>query len=184
MCREIVGDALSQFKSEVEGKRKAALAKVRRVPIAALIWGPNPDGESSITQARVGLRDALVQNGHMADFSEDLFDSDSPHSNLIQQAAQAEAYDIVFSLPDSPGSIAEVHDFARLPLISHKVVAFLNSEWNDGYANKSLMELQTYSTCKVKLYESCNLPECVVSTALEMVFALQELFYLNGRGAV
>ena len=73
--------------------------------------------------------------------SEELYDSANRHSNLVQQAAQAEAYDIVFSIPDSPGSIAEIHDFSRLPTISNKIVAFLNSAWSDDYSNRSLMEL-------------------------------------------
>ena len=44
-----------------------------------------------------------------------------------------EAADIVFSLPDTPGSIAEIHDFARVPWLAHKIVAFLDRRWDDGY---------------------------------------------------
>lgn len=184
MCRKITDSAFSQFQREVERKRQEALNEVDRIPIAALIWGPAPNSTTIIAQARVQLQSALLNNGHVANFSEDLYDKSSKHSNIVQQAAQAEAYDIVFSIPDSPGSIAEIHDFSRLPTISNKIVAFLNSAWNDGYSNKSLMELQTYSTCKIQLYDASNLPECIVSSALDIVYRLQELFYLRGRRAI
>ncbi len=184
MQRELMGDAFSQFQDEVESKRKAALSRVDRIPIAALIWGPCPDSGTCVAEARVELKAALIDKGYVAHFSEELFDSTCAHSNLVQQAAQAEAYDIVFSIPDSPGSIAEIHDFARLPEISHKVIAFLNNAWNDGYSNRSLLELQTYSTCKIQLYDAINLPDCVVNAALDITYRLQELFYLHGRRAL
>ena len=172
------------FRHEVERKRLNALNSVKRIPIAALIWGPSPVADGDVSKARVTLRDVLRRNGHVADFSEDLCDPSSGHSLIIQQAAQAEAYDIVFSIPESKGSVAEIHDFARLPKVSNKIVAFLDSSWNDGYSNKSLMELQTYSTCKIQLYENTNLPKCVVDGAMDIIFRLQELSYLNGRRAL
>ena len=171
----------SSFEEDVERRRLEALSRIQRLPIAALIWGPSPTAGTSVAQARSILRDTLLSNGHLARYSEELVDPNSPLSILIQQVAQAEVYDIVFSIPDSPGSIAEIHDFARIPGLSHKIVAFLNSDWNDGYANQSLVQLQSTTTCQVQLYQPSALPQCIIDPALTLVRRLQELYYLTGR---
>lgn len=69
---------------EVEGRRRMALNKVRRLPMAVLIWGPSPAADSEIAKTRVLLRDELVHNGHVAEFSEDLLDPDSGISLPVQ----------------------------------------------------------------------------------------------------
>lgn len=171
----------SEFEEEVERRRLDALMRVQRQPIAGLIWGPAPAAGTPIAEARILLRDTLLNNGHLARFSEDLIDPSSPLSILIQQVAQAEAYDIVFSIPDSPGSIAEIHDFARIPGLSHKIVAFLNSDWNDGYANQSLIQLQSTATCQVQLYQPSALPQCIIEPSLRLISRLQEYYYMAGR---
>lgn len=169
------------FEAEVERLRRAALARIDEIPVAVLVWGPSPTGGSPTAATRLKLKQELQNRGHLARFSEELFDSTSIRSNLAQQIAQAEAHDIVFSIPDSPGSIAEIHDFARIPWLSHKVVTFLDQKWNDGYSNQSLIQLQAITTCQVRLYDSSALPTCVVECALEQVGRLQELFYMAGR---
>lgn len=169
------------FEEEVERRRREALARIQRIPIASLIWGPSPAAGTAVANTRLALREILHNGGHLARFSEELLDSDSPLSVFTQQVAQAEAYDIVFSIPDSPGSIAEIHDFARIPWLSNKVVAFLNSEWNDGYSNQSLIQLQSIATCQVQLYQASALPQCIIESALRFVHRLQELYYIAGR---
>jgi hypothetical protein len=100
---------------------------------------------------------------------------------MAQQVAHAEAHDIVFSLPSSPGSVAEIHDFARIPWLSHKIVTFLNSEWDRGYSNQSLVQMQSTLTCQIQIYDPSGLPKCVVDCALDLVGRLQELYYVAGR---
>jgi hypothetical protein len=100
---------------------------------------------------------------------------------LAQQVADVEAHDITFALPDSPGSIAEAHDFARIPSVSHRIVTFVNGDYNDGYANKTLLELQSTATCKIQIYNASDLPGCVVDHARSLVRRLQEFYYLSGR---
>jgi len=166
---------------EVEQRRLAVLSAVSRLPIGVLIWGPAPTGDSRVAQARRLLRDEMIRRGHLAQFSEDLLLKDSTYSVQLQQLSHVEAADIVFSLPDSPGSIAEVHDFAKLPKLSHKIVTFLDRQWNDGYANRSLIELQSRVTCAIEPYDAEQLPSCIISKAAEMVGRLQELYWLLGR---
>lgn len=172
---------MATFLEEVERRRLEALARIRRVPIAALIWGPNAGAGTPQAQARVDLQAALTADGHLASFSEDLYDATCGLSNLAQQAAQAEAYDIVFSIPGTPGSLAEIHDFARIPGISHKIVAFLDTAWSGGYANQSLVQMQCTTTCQVQLYQAHQLPSQVIDTSRDLVRRLQEYYYLAGR---
>lgn len=165
----------------VERRRLQVLEKIGGVRLAALVWGPAPDSDSPLSEARILLRNELAKDGHLVRFSEDLIDPDSKNSILIQQVAQAEAHDIVFSLPGSPGSIAEIHDFARIPGLSHKIVAFLDTAWSNGYANQSLVQLQSTATCQVQVYQSGDLPDCVVEKARALMRRLQEFYYLAGR---
>lgn len=176
-----LGIGAKEFLQEVDRKRLEALARIERVPIAALIWGPAPDSRTKVAQARQLVRDTLVRNGHLAQFSEELVDPVSSHSIQAQQLAQVEAYDVVFSIPDSVGSIAEIHDFSKTPWLSHKIVTFLDKRWNDGYANRSLIEIQSVATCSIVLYDKNELPSCIVGSCLETIRRLQEIYYFLGR---
>lgn len=169
------------FEEEVERLREQALERITRIPIATLIWGPSPTSQTPSADARRILRDRLRHEGHLARFSEELINFESELSIVSQQLAQAEAFDIVFSIPDSIGSVAEIHDFSRIPWLSHKIVAFVNSEWNDGYSNQSLIQLQSIVTCQIQHYKSADMPNGVVQTALGMVRRLQEVYYMLGR---
>jgi hypothetical protein len=169
------------FAEAVERQRQEALSRIGAVPISVLIWGPNPAATTHVGATRRELRRALEGDGHLVRYSEELYNPASPYSLLAQQVADVEAHDITFSLPDSPGSIAEAHDFARIPSVSHRVVTFVDGEHNTGYANKTLLELQSTATCRVQIYKANELPGCVVEYARSLVRRLQEFYYFNGR---
>ena len=170
-----------EYLEEVEGKRKAALTRARTLPIAVLIWGPSPKSRTKIALTRKKLKELLIKKGHLAEFSEDLFDATSSNSNLIQQVAQVEAYDITLSIPESYGSIAEIHDFARMPMISNKIVTFLDTRWDSGYSNQSLIQLQSNATCRVIPYDGKDLPDCIINHGLDLIQRLQDFYYTIGR---
>lgn len=172
---------MDDFFKQIEEKRKNALERIRKVPIACLIWGPNDCAGTPIANCRKKLKDELTKLGHYACYSEDLYDPDCDISNLLQQAAQAEAFDIVFSIPDSPGSIAEINQFARVPFIGPKIVAYLDSRWDGGFANKALIDIQSPATCKIQPYSHTELPDFIVNDSIDFVKRLQEAQYLNGR---
>src|SRR4051812_44998845 len=102
------GTPAGNYLEEVRRRRQRCLEDIRRIPIAALIWGPAEGSHSPMAAIRVTLRDELRRNGHVAHFSEELYNPHQPYSMQAQQAADVEAHDIVFSLPDSIGSIAEL----------------------------------------------------------------------------
>lgn len=169
------------FKDQVERKRIMALENISNVPISTLIWGPSPSSTSCTANIRKLLKDELTQKGHYAKYSEELFDPTSAHSNFAQQVAQAEAFDIIFSIPDSPGSIAEIHDFARIPYLSNKIITFLDKRWNDGYSNQALLALESNISCRVQLYEDSNMSDFILSQAHKYVKTLQETYFIFGR---
>jgi hypothetical protein len=173
--------SLVDFKNQIALKRMEALGRIMKVPVAALVWGPNPSTSDPVSVTRIKLRDALRANGHVADFSEELYDSSSPLSAFAQQVAQAEAYDVVFSIPASFGAVAEVHDFARLPTVSRKVIAFVDEAHLNGYSHQSLIAAQTSASCRVEIYDAYKLPTCVIDYALNEIRRLQEIFYISGR---
>ena len=171
----------ARLKSAIDRIRRDALARIDRVPVAALVWGPSPTSSDPVALTRVKLRDELRKRGHIADFSEDLIDPKSRRSPFAQQLAQAEAYDVIFSIAGSYGSIAELHDFARIPGVSHKLLAFIDEAHMAGYSGSTLLASQTTASCILETYDHTKLPEAVVDPALEQVYRLQEMYYLQGR---
>lgn len=169
------------FRDELEAKRTDALGRIKAVRISALIWGPAPTAGSPVALARAELRTALESDGHLVHYSEDLYDPSSPFSLLAQQVADVEAHDITFSLPDSPGSIAEIHDFARIPAVSGRIVAFINSNYNTGYSNQTLLQMESIATSRIQIYDPATLPHCIIEKARDLVRRLQEFYYLLGR---
>ncbi len=172
---------MSTFEDDVERRRLEAVARIKKVPISALIWGPSSTSNSVIADTRVQLKTTLQSNGHLARFSEELYDHTIDLSVVAQQVTHVEAFDIVFSLPDSEGSIAEIHDFTRIPFVSQKIVAFVDSRWSQGYSNQSLIQLESNATCRIQQYDYTQLPDCIINAAMSLVGRLQEFYYLSGR---
>lgn len=172
---------LDIFKEQVNQRRLAALNKISSVPISALIWGPDPKGDTKVSECRRKLKEELSKFNVYACFSEELFDPTIEYSNLAQQVAQVEAFDIVLSIPDSPGSIAEIHDFALVPGLSSKIITFLNKKWNDGYSNQTLINLKSTISCQIQVYDENKLPHCVIDESIKIIKVLKESFFLLGR---
>ncbi|HIP11689.1 MAG TPA: hypothetical protein EYG73_03120 [Arcobacter sp.] len=173
---------MKTFGEEIELKRQAALDRLSKVPIAILLWGPSEDKNTEIAQLRVNLKKTLKDLGHEVYFSEELYNDKSPYSLRIQQFIQVEVFDLVISIPETEGSIAEIHDFARMPTFSNKVIVFLDTGWSNGYSNKTLIEAQTRLSSKVILYTKESMPACIVDQCIKEVIALQEYYYMFGRG--
>ena len=165
------------FEDEVNRRVQRSLDNITRIPVAVLIWGPDISSGTPIAQTRQALKETLNAEGHLARFSEELFDPSSTLSVVAQQFAHADAYDIVLSLPGSPGSIAEIHDFARMPGVGNKIVAFIDRDWNDGYSNKALLQMESSLTSRIQLYEASDLPHGVIKRATDCIQRLQEFFY-------
>ena len=168
------------FEEEIERRRKACLERLSKIRLAVLIWGTNPLTNSLIAKARNQLRTELEELGHYVRYSEELYDPNSNYSLVGQQLAQVDAFHVVFSIPDSFGSIAEAHDFFRVPQLSRKIIIYLNKKWTEGYAYKSLIELQSIVTSNIQLYDDEKIQEEVINNAKGEVCRIQEAILCLG----
>ena len=116
--------------------------------------------------------------GHAAFFSEELCDPTAPYSVRIQQLAQAQKFDLVVSVPATPGAIAEVHDFAADRRVTAKVVVFLNQEHANGYSSQSLQTLSTIISCHLEYYPSESDTAIIEVRTLDHVQRIRELKYV------
>lgn len=168
--------------SRITPKIHQALNDVSKVPVSVLLWGPGIDSQHPIYPVRAALRTELRKNGHAAFFSEELWDPTSSHSIRIQQLAQAQNFDVVVSIPCTPGSIGEVHDFAADRRIAAKMLVFLNSSYLNGYSPQSLQALSTLISCRIEYYPNESDTSVIMEVTMDTVQRVRELKYvLAGR---
>jgi len=170
------------FREKVLARIDDRLAEVHKVPVGVLLWGPGLDSTTPLANVRLNLRAKLRQNGHAAFYSEELCDSTKPFSVRIQQLAQAQDFDLIVSLPCTPGSLGEVHDFATDRRIHAKLLVFLNELHSAGYSSQSLQALSTLFSCHLEYYPNEKETDIIEHRTLEEVQKIRELKYiLAGR---
>jgi hypothetical protein len=157
----------------------ARLEEVRRVPVSVLLWGPAVGSIASLASVRSGLRGKLRELGHAAMYSEELCDMNSPYPIRLQELAQAQEFDLVVSMPASPGSIGELHDFAADRRVHAKILAFLNQQHIDGYSPQSITTLATVVSCQIFYYPSETETSIITETTLDVVQRIREMKYIT-----
>ena len=168
------------FLAQIAPKIQAGLEAISQVPVSVLVWGPGIESLHPLAPVRAEVRAALREAGHLAMYSEELVDPNLPHSVRVQQFVQARAFDLIVSIPGTPGSIGEVHDFASNAVVSSKMLVFLNAEHTDGYSSKSLVALTTVHTCNVVFYPSYADTGTIVECSLEQAQRMREIKYMYG----
>jgi hypothetical protein len=130
---------------------KEVQEQIEATPLAILVWGPgNEPGDpykDAIHKKRLDIRDALLAQGYAAVFSEDV-DRDSPsklESIKAREIAQSMVADFIVAVIGSPGSVAEIHDFAGFIVdIGSKMLVFVDSRFAEGYSYRgALTELNS-----------------------------------------
>jgi hypothetical protein len=105
--------------------------------LSILIWGTS-NSKEAIYKKRCEIRDFLNKLGHTAEFSEEIYDlkklSKSGLNLTIAEYIQTKSYDYIICLMSSPGSIGEVHDFAKSKHVAHKMTICISSEHESGYS--------------------------------------------------
>jgi hypothetical protein len=155
-----------------------SLEAVNKIPVSVLLWGPGIDSDSPLATVRAELRKKLRQNGHAAFYSEELCDPASSYSIRIQQLAQAQRFDLVVSIPCTPGSIAEIHDFASDRRVMAKILVFLNKLYFNGYSPQSLQALSTLISCQLEYYPSEDDTSIIEGITFDAVRRIRELKHL------
>lgn len=128
---------------KIRPKIKRELENVANIPVGVLIWGPGPDSLDELAKVRLELRSELREAGHLAMFSEELVEDPALGSVRVQQYVQAKEFDVIVSLPSTPGSIGELHDFANDSRVNSKILVCINSDFMGGYSNQSISALCT-----------------------------------------
>jgi len=161
---------------------KGRLAEANKVPVSVLVWGPGIDSSSPLSSTRADLRSRLRQEGHAAFFSEELCDSHLPDSIRLQQLAQAQEFDLIVSIPATPGSIGEVHDFAADRRVNGKLFVFLNQQFIAGYSAQSLSALNSVVSNRLFYYPSEDEAAVIIEVTAYEVQRIREMKYiLAGR---
>lgn len=164
--------------SKIRPRIKMGLAEVNNIPVSVLVWGPGLTSDSLLLPVRLDIRKKLRELGHAAITSEELHDKTLPFSLRIQQLVQAQNFDIVVSIPCTPGSIAEVHDFISDRRVRSKLLVFLNEEYLDGYSPQSLKAINAMPACKVEYYPNERNTIYIVDKTLGEVQQIRESKYL------
>jgi hypothetical protein len=168
----------SRLFMRIQPRISARLQEVNRVPVSVLLWGPAVDSSNPLAPIRPKVRSELRQMGHACFLSEEIYD---PHSHLslrTQQLAQAQEFDLIASIPCTPGAIAEVHDFASDKRIRGKLLVFLNREHLSGYGAQSLQVLDVPREVRIEYYPSETDAAIIEQVILENVQRMREIKYI------
>lgn len=162
------------------------LAKVQKVPLTILVWGPNPASETPAARKRLEIRDRLLVLGHNAMFSEEL--SNVP-GNISEKAKEFEqvqiAHLVIVLIEGAPGALAETHDFGNHPDLYHKFLVMVPKEYRKGYSALGAIRDLSDATGggSVYWYEARDLAACnVLSRAEKRAEALRNIHYRHGVG--
>lgn len=172
-----LSDEAKQLLKQMLPKYNEKLSEIKHIPVSILIWGPSPNSTSNIGKIRKILRDRLRQEGHLAMFSEELCDENCNFSTRLQQLLQAEQYDLIISIPETPGSIGEIHDFASDVRVNKKILIFLNETFSDGYSTDSLKSISCLLSSEIVPYNT-NSINSIISYSLDTVNKIREYKYL------
>lgn len=174
-----LSDEAKQLLKRMLPKYNEKLYEIKRLPISVLIWGPSPVSSSNIAQIRKSLRAKLRQEGNLAMFSEELCDENCGLSIRLQQLVQAEQYDLIISIPETPGSIAEIHDFASDIRVNNKILIFLNNKFSNGYSVKSLESISCILSAEIVPYDDDSL-DSIITYSIKTINGIKEYKYLTG----
>ncbi|MEQ1676430.1 MAG: hypothetical protein ABL876_07010 [Chitinophagaceae bacterium] len=163
---------------DIEEGVKAEMEEAKKIPVSVLLWGPSQDNNSKISKLRLSLRTDLTKDGHLAKFSEELIHGNKMTIRL-QQLIHAQKFDLIISLPYSPGSIAEIHDFVLDKRINKKLLVFLNEEYDYGYSNQSLNAVCSVLTFRAEAYNGFKEIPKIKRIVYDTVQTIREIKYLN-----
>ena len=135
----IPDDILDAFSQDMKNKK----------PLNVLILGPGSLG-GDIYKKREEIRDQIIELGHFAYFAEEYCTPEKLAANglnlTVAEYLLAKKCDYIICLMASPGSIGEVHDFAKNQEIAIKMMICIDSHHSEGYsAHGTLRIFQGYN---------------------------------------
>jgi hypothetical protein len=172
---------LARFRAAYERN----LQRLQEIALSILVWGPAPESGTPVARKRREIRDTLICQGHNAMFSEELAGDGGRASMKSRELAQARAAHLVLILyGDSPGAIAETHDFCAHPEIAPKVLVIIPRKFKTGYAGRGALRDLELAHGGVFWYTDRDLDVCNVCTrAVVRAQALRNLRFHGGAAA-
>lgn len=154
----IPDDILEAFSQDMKNKK----------PLIVLIFGPGSSG-GDIYKKREEIRDKIRELGHIAYFGEEYCTPEKLVANgLNLEVAEyllAKKCDYIICLMASPGSIGEVHDFAKYPEIATKMMICIDKQHSEGYSALGTLRIFQGYNGKIDWFEyPKDIIECHLKT--------------------
>lgn len=193
-----------QERLRFDRRRKAVLRKIKSVSLSILVWGPGvaqPSKRKSakkrvrlsardkrkqlVEKKRRDIRQALIELGHNAMFSEEFTDIDQALSESSKELAQALAVHlIIILLEEAPSATGELHEFFRHLDLSPKLYVMLPQRLSRTYTAQGPLRLIEELHNGVCWYKDNEIPNCnVLTKAVRRAEALREHIASNRIGA-
>ena len=151
-------DILEAFNQDMKNKK----------PLNILIFGPGSSG-GDIYNKREEIRDQINERGHNAYFGEEYCTPGKLEANglnlTVAEYLLAKKCDYIICIMASPGSIGEVHDFAKDQEIAIKMMICIDSHHSDGYSAHGTLRIFEGYNGKIDWFEyPKDIIECHLKT--------------------
>jgi len=153
-----------------------------------LVFGPQvhtPSAElrtAKLQSKRIEIRGKLEGLGHHVKYAEDLVDHnlDGPAGNMFfQELVIMKEYDLIVTIVDSPGSIAEATAIALKPALAQKASLFLDSDFVNGLVGAACRNAKDIGAHFETYTYPTDLDDChLFGYILDRVSKLQKVKYL------
>lgn len=165
----------------------------KRSQLKILIWGPGSNGvNKDIYDKRCQIRDGLIRQGHIAHFSEEVWTPARLQASglnvTVGEFLQAELYDYIICLMVSPGTIGEVHDFAKIPKFAARMMICIDNchQVNAGYSVQGTIKIFEGLNGKIDWFQypkdisECHLATRIMAQLNNVSHAKQHLIIAGG----
>lgn len=163
------------------GELRKQAERVKQVALTIMVWGQSENNNNPVSKKRVDIRDCLIASGHNALFSESISEEEyfkglSEKSKEFEQAKSAHL--TIILLEESPGALAEAHDFCNHPDIVEKIYIMIPKVYKDGYSGKGAIKDLSDGYGGVYWYEKGEIESCnVLKMATRRVEARRNIIY-------
>ena len=167
--------ALNAFES-------AAREIAARASLKVLLWGPT-DPANDVAKKRLELCEKLNRMGHQADLSEKTLSPSVLRASglnlTVAELLEAQRYDYIVVFMDSPGSLAEVHDFAKEPGLARKMLICVDGAHRNGYSAHGALRIFEGNNGRLHWFDrprdltECHLSTCVLDQIAKVFEAKQ-----------
>jgi hypothetical protein len=183
-----------QPEAQIEMKRWHAeqqqlLKELLKEPLRILVWGPGKvtpgnkgqERKEVVVNKRIQIRDALINAGHAATFSEHWPSQQHDVSLKMWEYTQARtSHLIILLIEESPGGQGELHDFSLYEEVVAKLFVMFPVRYKNSYTALAIGNLLSNAFHNVYWYQDGDIEDChVLSAAMNKASATREVVALR-----